>query len=193
VRYRIYSKKILGTYRYSEMYSTWYISTVSNTQYLVPTQLTSRQITESLCLPSGTICLAQQEQEKAKIICVQFHPLLKPNSWTYNFIFEVSGHNLGSSQTWGFRLQCLHYKPVSNPLLIKWGGSKKSVNVGDCEKQGGKLLRLLSQLCPRIRPLVSLPLCVSCGLVRPNTGSPAVKARTRPNPPPPPAFSRVVL
>ena len=40
-----------------------------------------------------------------------FH-LLKPNSWTYNFV-EVSGHNFESSQTWGFRIQRLHYKPVS--------------------------------------------------------------------------------
>ncbi len=31
----------------------------------------------------------------------QFTQTQKPNSWTYNFI-EVSGHNLESSQTWGF-------------------------------------------------------------------------------------------
>ncbi len=30
----------------------------------------------------------------------------KPNSWTYNFV-EVSGHNLESSKTWGFHIQCL--------------------------------------------------------------------------------------
>jgi hypothetical protein len=40
-------------------------------------------------------------------------PGLKPKSWTYNFL-EVSGHNIDSSQTWGFRTQCLHYKPVTN-------------------------------------------------------------------------------
>ncbi len=49
----------------------------------------------------------------------------KPNSWTYNFV-EVSVHNLESSQT-----------------------SRR----GDCEFQEEKLLRLLSQLRPRIRPL----------------------------------------
>ncbi len=38
-------------------------------------------------------------------------PPQKPNSWTYNFV-EVSGHYLESSQTWGFRIQCLHYKPA---------------------------------------------------------------------------------
>ncbi len=37
----------------------------------------------------------------------------KLNSWTYNFV-EVSGHNLGSSQTWGFHIQWIHYQPVSN-------------------------------------------------------------------------------
>ncbi len=37
----------------------------------------------------------------------------KPNSWTYNFV-EVSEHYPKSSQTWGFRIQCLHYKPESN-------------------------------------------------------------------------------
>ncbi len=44
----------------------------------------------------------------------------KPNSWTYNFV-EVSGHNLESSQTLGFRIQCLHYKPVSNHFCSKGG------------------------------------------------------------------------
>ena len=33
------------------------------------------------------------------------------------------------------------------------GGGIKSVSRGDCEEQGGKLLRLLSQLRSRIRPL----------------------------------------
>ena len=30
-------------------------------------------------------------------------------------------HNPGSSQTWGFRIQCLHYKPVSNHFCSKGG------------------------------------------------------------------------
>ncbi len=33
----------------------------------------------------------------------------KPNSWTYNFI-EVSGHNLESSQTWGFCMDFLNQR-----------------------------------------------------------------------------------
>ncbi len=67
----------------------------------------------------------------------------KPNSWTYNFV-EVSGHNLESSQTWGFPIQCLP-------------GWVKSVSRGDCEYQGG---RLLPQLRTRIRPQDSqIPLC----------------------------------
>jgi hypothetical protein len=80
-----------------------------------------------------------------------------PNSWTYNFD-EVSGHSLESSQTWGIRIQCLHYKPVSRHFCSA-GRGVKSVNRGDCEKQGGKLLRLLSQLRPRIRPQAFV--CVS--------------------------------
>jgi hypothetical protein len=36
------------------------------------------------------------------------------------------------------------------------GGGGESFSRGDCEKQGGKLLRLLSQLRPRIRPLCSV-------------------------------------
>ena len=75
--------------------------------------------------------------------------ILKSNSWVYNFV-EVSGHNPESSQTWGFHI--LHYKPVSNHFCSR--GGVKSVR-GDCEFQGEKLLRLLSQLRPRIRPLWS--------------------------------------
>jgi hypothetical protein len=38
------------------------------------------------------------------------------------------------------------------PLLLKRKGEVKSISRGDCDWQGGKLLRLLSQLRPRIRP-----------------------------------------
>ncbi len=31
------------------------------------------------------------------------------------------GHNLESSQIWGFRVQCLHYKPVSNQCCSREG------------------------------------------------------------------------
>ncbi len=41
--------------------------------------------------------------EKPKILRAQ-----KPNSWTYNFV-EVSGHNLESSQTWGFCMDFLNH------------------------------------------------------------------------------------
>jgi hypothetical protein len=47
----------------------------------------------------------------------------KPNSSTYNFV-EVSGHNLESSPTWSFRIQCLHYKSVSNHFGSLGEGSK---------------------------------------------------------------------
>ncbi len=43
-----------------------------------------------------------------------------------------------------------HYKPVFNHFCSGEGG--ESVRRGDCEQQGGKLLRLLSQARPRIWP-----------------------------------------
>ncbi len=63
--------------------------------------------------------------------------LLKPTSWMCNFV-EVSGHNLESSQTWGFYVQCLHYKLVSNHFCSREEGVK-SISRGDCEKQREKL------------------------------------------------------
>ncbi len=35
---------------------------------------------------------------------------------------SVSGHNLEGSQSWDFRKQCQHYKPVSNHFGSKGGG-----------------------------------------------------------------------
>jgi hypothetical protein len=53
-------------------------------------------------------------------------------------------------------MQCLHFKPVSTHFCSRKGGGRvKSVGRSDCQKQGGKLFRLLSQLHPRIRPLGS--------------------------------------
>ncbi len=73
--------------------------------------------------------------------------VLKPNSWTYNFV-EVSGHNLKSF---------LHNVYITNQFQTTFargqGGGVKSVSRGDCEQQGGIFFRLLSQLCSRIRPL----------------------------------------
>jgi hypothetical protein len=62
----------------------------------------------------------------------------------------------------GFRLQCLHYTSFK-PLLL-WGEGGGGVKSRVCEQQGGKLLRLLYQLRPRILPLVEnrsldFPLC----------------------------------
>ncbi len=42
--------------------------------------------------------------KKLRVFKVQVQ---KPNSCTYN-LFEVSGHNLDSSQILGFRIQCLN-------------------------------------------------------------------------------------
>ncbi len=54
-----------------------------------------------------------------------------PNSLTYNYL-EISGHNPESSETWGFRIQYLHYKPVSN-TSVQGGWGVKSISWGDCE------------------------------------------------------------
>jgi hypothetical protein len=53
-----------------------------------------------------------------------------------------------------FRLQ------TSSKLRLLKGGGVKSVSRGDCEKQGGKLSRLLSQLRPRIQPQDILTNCL---------------------------------
>ncbi len=58
----------------------------------------------------------------------------------YNFV-GVTGH---SSQTWCFHMKCY----ITSHFC---SGGINSVNRSDCEKQAGKLLRLLSQLRPRIR------------------------------------------
>jgi hypothetical protein len=55
----------------------------------------------------------------------------------------------------------LAYNYVEVSFALGGGGGVKPVSRGDCEKQRGKLLRLLSQLRPRIRPLYSL-LCTWC-------------------------------
>ncbi len=60
---------------------------------------------------------------------------------------DVSGCNLESSQTWDFRIQCLHYKPASSkPLLHKVWGIEATVNSKE------ENFRLFSQLRPRIQP-----------------------------------------
>ncbi len=51
--------------------------------------------------------------------------ILVSTSWRIqepkNFV-QVSGHNLESSQTWGFRIQCLHLQTSFKPLLLGGGG-----------------------------------------------------------------------
>ncbi len=91
---------------------------------------------------------------------LEYNGFLKPNSWTSNFV-QVSGHNLASSQTWGFSMLCNVY--ITNQFqttFTGWGGGgeRVSLNRGDCEKQGGKLLRLVSQLRPRIRSQITIYL-----------------------------------
>ncbi len=66
-------------------------------------------------------------------ILLHNNSLRKPYSWMYYFV-EVSGHILESSPTWGFHVQCLHYKPVSTTFAQGgWGGGGKSVSRGDFE------------------------------------------------------------
>jgi hypothetical protein len=74
--------------------------------------------------------------------------VLKRNSWTYNFV-EVSGHNLESSQV---SLYNIYFKPL---LLGGGGGVIQSVSRIDVNSKEDNSYKILSQLCPRIRPLVT--------------------------------------
>ncbi len=101
-----------------------------------------------------TINIFQSLQLIRDVFNCFFVTIQKLNSWTNNFV-EVSWHNLESSQTWGFHTQCLHYKPVSNTTFARGGGG------------GGKSVRLLSQLHPRVRPLYSIPVVLPSFKPRP--------------------------
>ncbi len=113
-----------------------------------------------------TINIVQSLQLIRDVFNCFFVTIQKLNSWTNNFV-QVSWHNLESSQTWGFHKQCLHYKPVSNTTFAQGGGGGKSISRDDCEEQGGKLWRLLSQLRPRVRPLYSIPVVLPSFKPRP--------------------------
>ncbi len=87
-----------------------------------------------------------------KILLIPRIRHLKPHSWMYNFV-EVSGHEF--SDLW-FPYAMFKLQNSFKQFLLGWGGGGvyvKSISRGDCEKQGGKFVRLLSQLRPRIRPL----------------------------------------
>ncbi len=73
---------------------------------------------------------------------------------TYNFV-EVSVHNLENSQRFPYTMFTLQTSFTSVQTTFAQGGAGgvKSVSRGDFELQGGKIVRLLSQLRPRIRPL----------------------------------------
>ncbi len=60
---------------------------------------------------------------------------------------------------------CIQFQPT----LAQWVGGGGSVSIGDYEYQGGKLLRLLSQLCPRIRPQVVLIGAVGLHVLTPSS------------------------
>jgi hypothetical protein len=95
--------------------------------------------------------LLQIIQKKRTLLEVrwrQFLPVLlrkeaNSNSWTHNFV-EVSG----SSQIWCFCVQCFNQFQTT----FAQGGRVKSVSRG-LWKSRRKLLRLLFQSRPRIRPL----------------------------------------
>ncbi len=79
--------------------------------------------------------------------------------------------NLESSQNWGFRIQCLYNKPDSThfPTFAQGVWGVKLVSIGDCEYQGGKILRLFSQLRPRIWPQVGLLGAVGLHVLAPSS------------------------
>ncbi len=61
-----------------------------------------------------------------------------------NNLVEVSGHNLESSQTWGFPIQSLHYKPLQTTFSKGRGGEENPLVQVTVNSKGEKLLRLLS-------------------------------------------------
>ncbi len=94
----------------------------------------SRKNGRSFCYPTLLVnnCLICMETPEADFMM-------------YNFV-EVSAHNLASSQTWGFRVQCLHYSTNQfQPTVARGGGGGggvKWVIRGDCEyKQRRKTLK----------------------------------------------------
>jgi hypothetical protein len=100
--------------------------------------------------------------------------VLKPNSWTYNYFFEVSGHYFESSdlrflrgflKPYGKVLGFLSdFPPSSLQCTVthcrNWKRLREFEEIeiprqrrrGDFEYQGGKLLRLLPGFRLRIRP-----------------------------------------
>ncbi len=59
-------------------------------------------------------------------------------------------HNLESSHTWGFPVQCLHYKPVSNHFFSGGGGDGvESISRGDCEISRRKTLQTFAPITSR--------------------------------------------
>jgi hypothetical protein len=102
------------------------------------------------------------------VINVHYEPLIqRPNSWTYNFA-EISGHNLESSQTWGFliyNVTMFTLQTSFTSLLLK----VKFVSRGDCELQRENLVGPVSPLRPRIRPQFTQELegtfCSQCHVI----------------------------
>jgi len=67
-----------------------------------------------LHIPSTSLCtmlllLIIHHVDLKKQLPMHWCSVQKPNSWTYNF-FEVSGHNLESSHTWGFCMDFLNHR-----------------------------------------------------------------------------------
>ncbi len=71
--------------------------------------------------------------------------LQKPNSWTYNF-FEVSGHNLKSSQTWGFCKDFLNYRETVRGGVsmknYKYQGQAVEVTLNSKEENSWKIQKI---------------------------------------------------
>ncbi len=84
-----------------------------------------------MCTPSEIFsyrisCIPRLEHEQSFPFFSCFTPTVVQYKYRsqiheHNFV-EVSWHNLQSSKTWGFRVQCLHYKPVSNHFFSGGGG-----------------------------------------------------------------------
>jgi hypothetical protein len=70
------------------------------------------------------ILMTHAEPTSRQKITKSSKPSHKDTAWTYNFV-ETSMQNHESSQTWGFRIQCLQNKPISNHFCSGRGGGDK--------------------------------------------------------------------
>ncbi len=101
-------------------------------------------------------------------ICPSLYMMLQSSHWSTegkNLCFTIRGKSffctlVSPEVDLRFLYTTFTLQTSFKKLLFNGGEDVKSVRRGDCEQQGGKLLRLLSQLHPRIWPLDRVVHCM---------------------------------